>query len=332
MSCGDSVVVDGEAVYVAFSRRLYAISRSSGEVLWQRDEDSWMSQPVVADGNIYLLARDEETGGNYVRSLDSSTGTLNWQQLVDGQVRSPTEVYGGSVYLTVNHWVDGRAEYGTLLSLDASTGVPNWEYRVDKWISTIPVVSDDNIYFGTYTYPTVDDYLYAIEPRSGELIRQYDASGGSYDTPLVADGNAYIVSGWGSLRSIDLGTGTTNWEYWPEGRASGTPMLADGSVYFRVYDPREREYLSVYALDATTGSLEWLYKPGEAVKQPTASNGSVFVPSYNRLVSLDGLTGNLDWQAGYGDTCGPLIAADGVLYGRTIYNNRYLVLSIRTRY
>ena len=330
MSCGEWVEVDSEAVYAGFGRKLYAVSRSSGEVLWLNDGDSWMFQPVLADGNIYFHAKDEETKGYYVRSLDSSNGKLNWQHLVNGQVRAPAAVYGGSVYFTVNHWViDGRSEYSYLLSLDASTGVLNWQYRVDKWINTSAVEFGGNIYFGTYAGG--DDYLYSIDPRSGELGRRYRTVGGSYYTPLITDENAYIVSGSGSLYSMDISTGRKNWEYLPEGRATGTPVLSNGNVYFRVYDEEAEEYLSVHALDAATGSLKWQYKPGEALKQPTASNGSIYVPSYGNLASLDALTGSPNWQAGYGAICGPLTAADGVLHGRATHNNRYIIFTIQTR-
>ena len=330
MFCGDSVVVDPEAVYAGFGRKLYAVSRSSGEVLWLKEGDSWMFQPVLADGSIYFHAKDEEIKGYYVRSLDSSKGALNWQYLVDGQVRGPAAVYGGSVYFTVNHWVvDGRSEYSYLLSLDASTGVLNWQYRVDKWISTSALEFGGNIYFGTYA--SGDDYLYSIDPMSGELSRRYRTEGGSYGTPLISDENAYLVSGSRSLYSMDLSTGRENWEYLPEGRASGTPVLSYGNVYILVYDEGAKVHLSVHAIDAETGNLKWQYNPGEALKYPTASNGSIYVPSYIKLVSLDALTGSPNWQASYGATCGPLTAADGVLYGRATRDNRHLIFAIRTR-
>ena len=327
MSCGDSVVVDREAAYSGFGSKLYAVSKSSGETLWLHDHESSMFQPVLADGNIYVLSRDE---GYYIRSLDSLTGTLNWQQEVVGQVNSPVEVYGGSVYLTGNDWVvDGRSEYGYLISLDASTGVVQWQYRVDNWVNTTPVVFDGNVFFGTYGGG--DDYLYSIEPTSGELRRQYKITGGVYDTPLIADGNAYIVTGYSSLHSIDLETETENWVYRPEGRAYDTPILSDGNLYLRIYDEEAEDYLSLHALDAATGSVIWQYTPGVAMMLLSAYEGNIYVPTYTKLVSLDGLTGSQEWEAGYGWICGPLTAADGVLYGRTVNNDRYLIFAIRTR-
>ena len=329
MSCGETVAVGPDAVYAGFGPKLYAVSRPSGEVLWLRDEERWMFHPVLADGSIYFNTTGEETTGNFVHSLDSSDGTLNWQHEVDGQVRGPAVVYDGNVYLTVNHWViDGRSEYSFLLSLDASTGLENWRFRVGESISTSALEFGGNIYFGTYLHD--DDYLYSIDPMSGELNRRYRTPGGSIQTPLIAGDHAYILPGDGSVYSMDLSTGTRNWEYRAKGRATGTPVLSNGNVLVLVYDsitPYTRH--SLHALDAETGRLNWLYRPGEALTNPTVANGSIYVPSHVKLVSLDASTGIPNWQAGYGSICGPLAAYDGVLYGRVVHNNRFLIFAIR---
>ena len=88
-------------------------------------------------------------------------------------------------------------------------------------------------------------------------------------------------------------------------------------------------YLSLHALDAATGSLKWQYETGEELSFATASNGRIYVPSFGNLVSLDASTGSPDWQGGYSTVCGPLIASDGVLYGRATHNSRYLIFAIR---
>ena len=112
---------------------------------------------------------------------------------------------------------------------------------------------------------------------------------------------------------------------------AGTPVLSDGNVYFRVYDREAEEFLSVHALDAATGSFKWLYRPGKALMHPTAADGSVYVPSYVNVVSLDAKTGSPNWQADYRTICGPLTPVDGVLYGRAIRDNEYMIFAIRAR-
>ena len=331
MACDDPVEVGPEAVYAGFGDKLYAVSKSSGEFLWVTEAEDWMFQPILADGSIYTSVRATANGDYYIRSLDPSDGTLNWQHYVDAQLRGPAAFHDGSVFFAANgRVIGGRSEYSYLISLDAATGVENWRYRVEEWINTSAVESGGNIYFGTYSGG--DDYLYSIDPRSGELSRRYRTGGGSYYTPAVADGKAYIVSGYGYIYSMDLSTGKKDWEYLPKkGGVAGTPVLSDGNVYFRVYDREAEEFLSVHALDAATGSFKWLYRPGKALMHPTAADGSVYVPSYVNVVSLDAKTGSPNWQADYRTICGPLTPVDGVLYGRAIHNNRYLIFAIRAR-
>ena len=327
-SCGDSVSVGPDRLYAGFGRHLYSVARSDGEELWLAAGDSSMFQPVLADGSIYFHARQPEAEGYYIRSLDALEGTLNWEYSVNGNARGPAVVYGGSVYYTVNRpGIDGRSAYSYLLSLDASTGILNWQYRVDKWINTSAVEFGGNIYFGTYTGG--DDYLYSIDPKSGELNQRYQTAGGSYFTPQIADESAYILSGYGPVHSMDLSTGKKNWEYLPKGRVSAAPLLADGTLHFHVDDEAARENYFVQALDAATGRLKWQYEVGPWLMPPMASNGSVYVPTYDGLVSLDAVTGSLNWQAAYDTICGRLTAADGVLYGRATIDNWYIVFAIR---
>ena len=329
MSCGDSVQVGPEAVYTGFGGKLYAVSRSSGEVLWFNDGNNWIFQPLLADGSIYFHASEWETNDSYVRSLDSSSGTLDWQHKVEGNVQSPVVVHGGSVYFTQNEWtVEGQSEYSSLVSLDAWTGVPNWQYRVDKWINTPAVEFGGNIFFGTYYG---DAYLYSIDPDSGELNRRYRTEGGSYWTPPIADDTAYVSSGYYSLYAIDLSTGRKTWEYLPGSQGARMPVFSDGKIYFRLYDEGAEDYFTMQALDAATGNLLWEYKPGNALLQPTVYNGSVYVPSYGGLVSLDAVTGSPNWQASYSRICGPLTAVDGILYGRASSDKGFIVFAIRAR-
>ena len=327
MGCGSPVPVGLEAVYAPFGHQLYAISRSSGEVLWFNDRHGWVFQPVLADGSIYFDTPTSEATDYYVRSTDSSDGTLNWERLVDGQVRGPALVYEGSVYYTGNRLtVDDGLEYSFLISLDATTGALNWEYRADKWIGTSAVRSGDRIYFGTYAGK--DDHLYSIDARTGKLNRRYSLVGGSFNTPVIADEHAYVLSGYGVLSSMDLSTGEIKWEYLPEGIASEA-ILSNGALYFRIWDERAQENLSVVSIGIETGSLNWQFRSSVGLTGLTVSDDRVYVSNYLNLISLDGLTGNPNWKHDYGEICGPLAAVDGVLYGRASDSSGYTAFAIR---
>ena len=332
-NCGMSVAVDSEAVYAGFQEVLYAVSKSNGERLWRIETDVVMWQPVLADGRIYVTGSRFGEDRMFIRSLNASNGALDWEHIVVDRIeRSPVAVHDGSIFFTsIDPVIDGHSEYSYLTSLDASTGAVNWEYRVDKWISTPPVQFDNEIFVGTYTSFGPDageDYLYSIDSISGELVRRYHTVGGHLKTPLIANGTAYVVSGYGSIYSMDLTTGTKNWQNFEEGGRYGEPVLSDGIVFVLRYDEDTGEYYAMHALDAASGSLKWSYsievEPlfGEEeswryrLKKPTAANGMVYVPSEINVVAVDALSGREIWEGFYGDTCGPLVAADDVLYGK----------------
>ena len=203
----------------------------------------------------------------------------------------------------------------------------------------------DEIFFGTYTYfgPNAgEDYLYSINSVSGELVRRYDTEGGHYETPLIANGTAYVVPWNGSIYSMDLMTGIKNWQSFEEGALYGEAILSDGIIFARVYDVSEEDYYAMHAIDAASGSLMWSYSiEVEALEalleegvwryrlyMPTAANGMVYVPSEITLVALDALSGRQIWEGFYGDTCGPLVAADGVLYGK---GGDFMIFAIQAR-
>ena len=329
-NCGHWVVLGPEVAYSVFGTELFALSKNNGEALWHRDGDNWMHQPVLADGSIYVVANRGSDGGYYVRSLDAANGNLNWEHSVDGYIREPAAVYGGSVYLTGEHRdSDGRFEYSYLLSLDASTGIQNWRYRVDNSIGSPAVEYEGRIYFGTRANSEYS--LYSINPRTGELSRRYRVEGGVHNTPLFAGDTAYIRTSSTSLYSMDLTTGNANWEYRPEGSVYDIPVLSDAILYQRVYDSEAGRHLSVHAIDAATGSLIWQYKPGGGLEPITVSHGIVYVPSEENLVALDASTGTPIWQADYGYICGPFTPVDDVLYGRSIGQLGHHVFAIRAR-
>ena len=331
-SCGERTQVGPEAVYAGFSGKLHAVSRDNGEVLWVHDTDDAIFDPYLADGNIYYSSRREETpdeGRRYfIRGLNAKTGEQTWEREIPGYARGPGVLYGDSIFFTVS--VPETADnpwYHYLVSLEASTGIMNWRYRVDKNVNTPAMEYDGSIYFSTYG--SAYDFLYAIDPHSGELRKQYEPPRNIYSAPLLENGTVYAISALTPVWAFDLTEGTEKWAYWPEGKHSTTPVMYDGNVYIAIWDEGRRDYLSVDTLDAETGKLKWSYQPGERVTLPTAAGGSVYIASATRLVSLDAETGNVNWEGDYAYLCSPPTVVDGVLYGRARTGNNYVIYAIR---
>ena len=197
---------------------------------------------------------------------------------------------------------------------------------------------DNKIFFGDYRF------LYAIDPTSGELVRRYRY--GSHQTPLIANGTAYVAPRFGPIYSMDLKTGIRNWENFhlvnnEEDERQLDPVLSDGILFITVYNEEVSINYAMHALDGASGRLLWSYAPEELViagevyreelYKPTAANGMVYVPSNFALVALDALSGRQIWRVFYRSICSPLFAADGVLYGKGIGSRYAVVFAIQAR-
>jgi len=92
-SCGENTQVGPEVVYAGFGEKLYAVSRSSGEVLWVVEMEHTIFHPLFAHGSIYyntrIGGRSECARRSFMRSLDASTGASHWERGFVVYARAP---------------------------------------------------------------------------------------------------------------------------------------------------------------------------------------------------------------------------------------------------
>jgi len=126
-------------------------------------------------------------------------------------------------------------------------------------------------------------------------------------TPIVADGNAFVIDARAYAWAFDAESGEEIWnqplscEGWQFQLA--TPAYGDGNVFFATNDGH------VYALNATTGMVLWNTRIAETSDQlatpVTCADGKVYVGSYKSgngandagvYYCLDSSNGNLVWS------------------------------------
>ncbi len=76
---------------------------------------------------------------------------------------------------------------------------------------------------------------------------------------------------------------TTNhilWNYTTGGYVWRSFAIVNGIVYFGSND------MNLYALNASTGTLAWKYKTGNAVNSPTVADGIVYVAQVTAMFTL----------------------------------------------
>lgn len=144
--------------------------------------------------------------------------------------------------------------------------------------------------------------------NAGHLTQQWSflLGGAGGASPVVVDGLAYV--GGGSVRAVDVNTGTRVWNFAVTGVSFAQPAVADGLLYVGGFDGY------VYAIDSKTGYRRWKYQTGAPVSSsPSIVNGTVYVGN-GPLWALNATTGALLWQYSAGGIFSSPAVSDGVVY------------------
>jgi outer membrane protein assembly factor BamB len=99
------------------------------------------------------------------------------------------------------------------------------------------------------------------------------------------------------------------WSFETGSYFNSSPTVADGTVYIG-------NGANIYAIDATSGQVNWSAEVSPGESPPTVVDGVVYVGSYNGLYALDAATGEQKWFSGddYGSIESSPAVVDGVIY------------------
>jgi outer membrane protein assembly factor BamB len=226
---------------------------------------------------------------------------VKWKFPTHGQVISSPAVVGDTVYV-------GSTDH-MLYALDRATGTVNWKFATGSRVTSSPAVADGLVYFGSY-----DGLFYAVEAAGGKLKWKFKTSGERRFTAAHLHGSQPAAESMPDPFDFYL----------------SSPVVSDGAVYFGGGDG------SVYALDASAGTLKWKFQTGDVVHaSPALANGTLFVGSWDSyLYALDAGTGKRKWRFKTGEDpkihnqvglqASPAVA-DGVVYVGCRDSNFYAV-------
>jgi outer membrane protein assembly factor BamB len=184
---------------------------SGPEVLWTANVGPGFGGPVIKDGKVYLLDRDDKTG-DIMRCFDFNSGKELWSYSYD----SPGSVsYPGSRSVPA---VDGNRVYscgpnGDLYCIDINTHKPIWNKNIMKdfggikipvWaITQCPLIYGDLLIVSYSQDPNAG--LVAFNKLTGNIIWKTEAIGNeTYASPSVAKiaGEDQIVMVFSSTNSF----------------------------------------------------------------------------------------------------------------------------------
>ena len=217
---------------------------------WKVSIGDGYASPIVANGRIYTLIRNEEQEQEVASCLNLATGEILWQTPypVSYTPNRAAARHGKNPKSTpVLH--DGKlftlSITGVLSCFDADTGVLKWRKEFsDKFAKTSPI-------YGAAMSPLVDrdlliahvggqnhGALIACDVETGEIKWSWDGDGPAYASPIVAEfgGTRQIITQTQKYCvGVSADTGKLLWSIpftTPYDQNTVTPVLYKGMVIF----------------------------------------------------------------------------------------------------
>ncbi|HPJ59015.1 MAG TPA: PQQ-like beta-propeller repeat protein [Bacteroidales bacterium] len=335
--------------------------QSGPEVLWTSSLGPGYGGPVIRDGKVYLLDRDDTTG-DIMRCFDFGNGKELWRFSYDapGSVsykgsRSVPALDGNRVY--------SCGPYGDLYCIDISTHKPIWNKNIMKdfggtkipvWaISQCPLIYGNLLIVSYSQDPNAG--LVAYNKLTGDIIWKTGAIGNeTYASPIVARiaGEDHIVMVFsstntfmhrdaevspGRIMGLKPQTGEILWEYsnW-KNMIQVAPALDAGEGRIIVVGGYENGTIMLRVEKMTAGKYsvkELFYHNdfGDHTKPPVLHNG-YFYAQFSTNNRRDGLCcmsmdGKVRWKTMRAPSFdkGSMILADGLILATDGNKSLYLI-------
>lgn len=287
------VVADGKVFVTTgtgagYGSRLYAIDQATGSILWG---------PIALPGTYFRAGIAHSNGKIFVvnfdglvRTFDAATGASGWStSLPYYNVNEPPTVANGIVYISGNSRIAALDEANGNILSTASFNATGYSavtvgdngifvgclYKFDPvmgtqlWANT----TDCNSYGGsTSAYFNGQIFTPTFFGGTGSVFSSSTGAAlsgiGARTVPAFLGNTGFFLNG-GVLKAVDLNTRATLWSYSGSGSNLATPPLVINQTVFIGASSG-----IVYALDATTGALQWSGTAGTTILPPDEWNGS----------------------------------------------------------
>ncbi|QMU57408.1 MAG: PQQ-binding-like beta-propeller repeat protein [Boseongicola sp.] len=279
---GGGLAVSGDTLFVTSGfGMLTAMEAATGETRWvQKLDAAATGAPTVADGRVYVVARD-----NLAWALDAENGRILWQKLGVPAISSLT---GGAAPAVDGPLVMMPFSSGQIMAVIANTGATAWVAsvpgrRLGRAFSRISDLAGDPVADGRRVYAgNHSGRVAAFEGATGQIA--WVAEEGAIGPLWVTGGSVFFVSDEAQLLRLDAETGDIIWAqdlpFFTKNRISrrkGTfahfgPIIAGGRLLVVSDDGFMR------AFDPASGSLiEQIELPGDAASNPVVAGGVLYL-------------------------------------------------------
>lgn len=268
----------------SYDRNVWAVNLETGERMWKRATQGGIATTPIIDGEHrqVLVGSEDQT----FNAFDYRDGSLNWSHHTNGKIRSSGRLAHGYVFfgsddgnlyaVVVNNgrlmWefdagspirnhpfvTNDRVIFGTdageVFALELN-GKQKWTFRARRTIESSPIVDKHDVcYVGSY-----DNYLYAIDAKSGYSQWRFRTNGSIISTPVVHGNTLFVASTDGKVYAINTETGREIWNLEVGEPIVSSPCFHQNVVYIGGTDKK------LYAIDAIQGKKLWEFEAGAAI-------------------------------------------------------------------
>ncbi len=279
----NSPASDGERIFAFFSSNDLIALDLDGNLLWLRgltadypkagNDVGMASSPIVVDSTV--IVQVENQGDSFVAGIDTATGENRW--------RTPRNSAANWASPTVLRAKDGSPELALLQSgtdlaaIDPKTGRTVW--KSEQACSTIPSSTVD----GNEIYVPANGLTALSLPVGGgdpTVLWKSNRLAVGAASPVVHDGNVYIVKRAGVLSCGDAQSGEVLWQLRLKGTFWATPVLADGHLFLI----NQEGVAQVVKIGGDKGELVSQYEFGEPVLgSPAVADGAIYFRGESHL-------------------------------------------------
>ena len=181
--------VFGSSIYVSAGSTIYALSASSGKVLWKTrvttSPDGIVEGPVAISGyGEYVVAAGMD---GHVYALNAATGAVRWNvQAGGGIVHGGPAIYSGIVYVPEGR--SGNEGSGfDIWALQVSDGRLLWRSYAGDDVHVTPAAGQGMVFIGS-----IDEGVRALNSQTGALLWSAEYRGEVWGAPMLANGVVYV--------------------------------------------------------------------------------------------------------------------------------------------
>jgi outer membrane protein assembly factor BamB len=304
-------LIRGDSVYVGAAGGVYRMNRVTGTIVWGPVNIGSTEEVRVTlnDNELFALSAD-----GFVAALSASTGAVLWSEqfnetypfvgaptFTDGLLFIHADTYEGGVGIALDA-ASGSVSYQVAIPVSEGDLAPTvgdnqvfYSGACDEVYATAPASGSINWRFGTCTAGGFGDSTYVrgalytaggaiFDPDDGSLIGIFQAS----NLPVIDDGAMIDLQGT-SLRATSLRPDLRRyWSFSGDGTIATDAVVANDLVFV------EGTSGCVWALDESTGNVEWTAQAGPANDDindedrvlPSVGQDTLLVPDGNTLAAF----------------------------------------------